>query len=98
MVRALLRLEGYEVDLRNGMEDTPLHMACAAGQLDTARFLLDNGQQHECNTASTHLPGRSTHCQCCAVAQTPWQSPTVLVGCGEHHLVCMAVQARTSRP
>eukprot|EP01051_Picozoa_sp_SAG22_P018975 SAG22_NODE_3359_length_1758_cov_10.438819_1_plen_380_part_00 len=56
VVEDLLELEGYTVDMRNGMQDTPLHMACAAGQVEAARVLLEGGAALGAETAWSMTP------------------------------------------
>ena len=41
--KQILHSTGADVDARNVDEQTPLHLACMSGHLETAKWLVENG-------------------------------------------------------
>eukprot|EP01052_Picozoa_sp_SAG31_P031778 SAG31_NODE_3407_length_4307_cov_8.014971_3_plen_356_part_00 len=81
VVDALLELDGYTVDMRNGAQDTPLHMASAAGHPEVAQLLLENGATVEVSIAESecseyivwpYIVSHAIYANAVCQAQTAW--------------------------
>jgi hypothetical protein len=72
LTRLLLQTPGIEIDAKNSVGQTPLHIACIRGNWPVVRCLLDAGASPELADLRGFTPGESGHKRGMPIPQDLW--------------------------